>query len=89
MIGEKEVLQPTTEPTNRWVTGMMNVHEIAAASKRNESLHFGVADYSASTKSRTTNIGGPNKLYGVLTDKECAHRIFPSGGVVVENGKHY
>ena len=48
---------------------MMNVHAIAAASKRNESLHFGVADYSASTKSRTTNIGGPNKLYGVLTDK--------------------
>lgn len=50
--------------------GMMNVHEIAAASKRNESLHFGVADYAASTKSRTTNIGGPNKLYGVLTDKD-------------------
>ena len=50
--------------------GMMNIHEIAAASKRNESLHFGVADYAASTKSRTTNIGGPNKLYGVLTDKD-------------------
>jgi len=48
--------------------GMMNVHEIAAASKRNESLHFGVADYAASTKSRTTNIGGPNPGYGVLTD---------------------
>ncbi|HSE74920.1 MAG TPA: aldolase/citrate lyase family protein, partial [Dongiaceae bacterium] len=30
--------------------GMQNVHEIAAASKRNESLHFGVADYAASTK---------------------------------------
>ena len=27
-------------------------------------------DYAASTKSRTTNIGGPNKLYGVLTDKD-------------------
>jgi len=50
--------------------GMMNVHEIAAASKRNESLHFGVADYAASTKSRTTNIGGPNALYGVLTDQD-------------------
>lgn len=50
--------------------GMMNVHEIAGASKRNESLHFGVADYAASTKSRTTNIGGPNKLYGVLSDKD-------------------
>jgi len=49
--------------------GMQNIHEIAAASKRNESLHFGVADYAASTKAKTTNIGGPNRLYGVLTDK--------------------
>ena len=40
--------------------GMANVDEIAAASKRNESLHFGVADYAASTKARTTVIGGPN-----------------------------
>lgn len=48
--------------------GMQNVHEIAAASKRNESLHFGVADYAASTKARTTNIGGPNPDYVVLTD---------------------
>ncbi len=50
--------------------GMQNVAEIAAASKRNESLHFGVADYAASTKARTTVIGGPNALYGVLTDVE-------------------
>ena len=50
--------------------GMANVDAIAAASKRNESLHFGVADYAASTKARTTVIGGPNKLYGVLTDQE-------------------
>jgi malyl-CoA/(S)-citramalyl-CoA lyase len=50
--------------------GMANVNEIAAASKRNESLHFGVADYAASTRARTTSIGGPNPLYGVLTDKE-------------------
>jgi malyl-CoA/(S)-citramalyl-CoA lyase len=50
--------------------GMQNVHEIAAASKRNESLHFGVADYAASTRARTTNIGGPNPLYSVLTDKD-------------------
>jgi len=48
--------------------GMQNVHEIAAASPRNESLHFGVADYAASTKARTTNIGGPNEDYYVLTD---------------------
>jgi len=50
--------------------GMANVDAIAAASKRNESLHFGVADYAASTKARTTVIGGPNALYGVLTDPE-------------------
>ncbi len=49
--------------------GMQNVHAIAAASKRNESLHFGVADYAASTKARTTNIGGANPDYSVLTDK--------------------
>ena len=55
--------------------GMQNVHEIAAASKRNESLHFGVADYAASTKARTTNIGGANPNYAVLTDKDAAgHR---------------
>lgn len=50
--------------------GMQNINEIAAASKRNESLHFGVADYAASTKAHTTGIGGPNPMYGVLTDKE-------------------
>ena len=48
--------------------GMQNIHEIAAASKRNESLHFGVADYAASTRARTTNIGGVNPDYSVLTD---------------------
>jgi malyl-CoA/(S)-citramalyl-CoA lyase len=50
--------------------GMQNVHEISAASRRNESLHFGVADYAASTKARTTNIGGVNPDYAVLTDKD-------------------
>jgi len=50
--------------------GMTNVDEIAAASGRNESLHFGVADYAASTKARTTVIGGPNEMYGVLTDPD-------------------
>ncbi len=48
--------------------GMQNVHEIAGASPRNESLHFGVADYAASTRARTTNIGGVNPDYSVLTD---------------------
>ena len=50
--------------------GMANVHEIARASKRNESLHFGVADYAASTRARTVGIGGPNPDYAVLTDKD-------------------
>ncbi|MEM7069474.1 MAG: CoA ester lyase [Pseudomonadota bacterium] len=48
--------------------GMMNVNEIAAASSRNESLHFGVADYAASVRARTTVIGGVNENYAVLTD---------------------
>ena len=48
--------------------GMANIHEIAGASPRNEALHFGVADYAASTKARTTNIGGVNVNYSVLTD---------------------
>jgi malyl-CoA/(S)-citramalyl-CoA lyase len=48
--------------------GMANIHEIAGASPRNEALHFGVADYAASTKARTTNIGGVNPNYAVLTD---------------------
>ncbi|MGB1025472.1 MAG: HpcH/HpaI aldolase/citrate lyase family protein, partial [Rhodospirillaceae bacterium] len=51
--------------------GMANVDEIAGASPRNESLHFGVADYAASTKARTTSIGGPNKDYGVLTHPDA------------------
>jgi len=54
--------------------GMQNVHEIAAASPRNESLHFGVADYAASTKTRTTGIGGPHPEYHVLTDPDADGR---------------
>ena len=54
--------------------GMANVNEIAAASPRNESLHFGVADYAASTRARTTNIGGVNPDYAVLTDADGAGR---------------
>ena len=50
--------------------GMQNVSDIAAASKRNESLHFGVADYAASTRARTTIIGGVNPDYSVLTDPD-------------------
>ncbi|MGI9489379.1 MAG: HpcH/HpaI aldolase/citrate lyase family protein [Geminicoccaceae bacterium] len=52
--------------------GMANINEIAGASKRNEALHFGVADYAASTKARTTNIGGANPDYVVVTDPDDA-----------------
>ncbi|MBM3557708.1 MAG: CoA ester lyase, partial [Alphaproteobacteria bacterium] len=52
--------------------GMANVDAIAAASKRVESLHFGVADYSASIKARTTGIGGTNPDYVVLGEKDAA-----------------
>lgn len=51
--------------------GMQNIEAIAAASPRLESLHFGVADYAASTRARTTNIGGPNPDYGVLADPDA------------------
>jgi len=55
--------------------GMQNVEAIAAASRRNESLHFGVADYAASTRARTTSIGGANPDYAVLTDADAeGHR---------------
>jgi malyl-CoA/(S)-citramalyl-CoA lyase len=52
------------------VLGLNNIDAIAGASKRLESLHFGSADYAASAGMRTTNIGGPNKDYVVLTDKD-------------------
>jgi len=49
--------------------GMANVDAIAQASKRLEAMSFGVADYAASTRARTTVIGGVNRDSGVLTDK--------------------
>jgi malyl-CoA/(S)-citramalyl-CoA lyase len=49
--------------------GMANVETIATSSKRLEAMSFGVADYAASTRARTTAIGGVNRDSGVLTDK--------------------
>ena len=40
--------------------GITNLDNIITGSKRIESLHFGYADYAASVRMRTTNIGGPN-----------------------------
>ena len=43
--------------------GGANVMAIARSSKRLEALHFGVADYAASMRARTVNIGGLNPNY--------------------------
>jgi malyl-CoA/(S)-citramalyl-CoA lyase len=50
--------------------GMANVESIARARPdRLEAMVFGVADYAASVQARTTNIGGANPDYAVLTDR--------------------
>ena len=51
--------------------GMANVEAIAQSSRRLEAMSFGVADYAASTRARTTVIGGVNRDSGVLTDKDA------------------
>ena len=43
--------------------GMSNIKDIATSSDRLEALHFGVADYAASLRARTTIIGGLNPDY--------------------------
>jgi malyl-CoA/(S)-citramalyl-CoA lyase len=49
--------------------GMANVEAISRARPdRQEAMVFGVADYAASVQARTTNIGGANAQYSVLTD---------------------
>ena len=51
--------------------GMANVEAIAqTCPERLEAMVFGVADYAASTRARTTNIGGANPDYAVLTDPD-------------------
>lgn len=49
--------------------GMANVEQIArCCPERMEAMVFGVADYAASVRARTTQIGGANPHYGMLTD---------------------
>ena len=58
--------------------GGANVFAIAQASPRLEALHFGVADYAASLRSRTTVIGGLNPDYackGVEMDQWHAAQV--------------
>jgi malyl-CoA/(S)-citramalyl-CoA lyase len=51
--------------------GMANVEAIAQARPdRLEAMVFGVADYAASVQARTTNIGGANPDYAVLTNAD-------------------
>ena len=51
--------------------GMANVEAIAGAvPDRLEAMVFGVADYAASVQARTTNIGGANADYSILTDPD-------------------
>jgi len=53
--------------------GMANVEAISRARPdRLEAMVFGVADYAASVQARTTNIGGANPEYAVLTDPDEA-----------------
>jgi malyl-CoA/(S)-citramalyl-CoA lyase len=53
--------------------GMANVEAIARARPdRLEAMVFGVADYAASVQARTTNIGGANPDYAVLTDPDAS-----------------
>lgn len=52
--------------------GMANVEEIArCCPERMEAMVFGVADYAASVRARTTIIGGANPGYGMLTDSNA------------------
>ena len=50
--------------------GMANVEAIAQSSARLEALCFGSGDFAASTRARTTVIGGLHPDYGVLTDAD-------------------
>ena len=57
--------------------GWSNVEAIAQSSRRLEAMCFGAGDFAASTRARTTVIGGLNPDYGVLSDFDAAgHRHF-------------
>ena len=54
--------------------GMANVEAIAQSSRRLEALAFGSGDFAASTRARTTIIGGLHSDYGVLSDADTQGR---------------
>ena len=73
------------EQRNGWPTGGIGIHILIETAKgmanveaisrarpdRLEAMVFGVADYAASVRARTTNIGGANPDYAVLTDADA------------------
>src|SRR5207244_10143550 len=61
--------------------GMAHLESIARGrAYRLAAMVFGVADYAASVQARTTNIGGANPDYAVLTDPaEDGERAFHWG----------
>src|SRR6202163_705687 len=69
-VAKKRVKRIGFEALIETALGMSNVESIAQSSRRLEAMSFGVADYAASTRARTTVIGGVNKDSGVLTDKD-------------------
>jgi malyl-CoA/(S)-citramalyl-CoA lyase len=72
------------EQRNGWPAGRIGIHILIETAKgianveaisrarpdRLEAMVFGVADYAASVQARTTNIGGANRDYAVLTDPD-------------------
>jgi malyl-CoA/(S)-citramalyl-CoA lyase len=52
--------------------GLANVEAIAQSSPRLEAMCFGAGDFAASTRARTTAIGGLHPQYGVLSDRNDA-----------------
>jgi malyl-CoA/(S)-citramalyl-CoA lyase len=74
------------EQRNGWPTGRIGIHILIETAKgmanveaisrarpdRLEAMVFGVADYAASVRARTTNIGGANPDYAVLTDANAS-----------------
>jgi malyl-CoA/(S)-citramalyl-CoA lyase len=72
------------EQRNNWPAGRLGIHILIETAKgmanveaisrarpdRLEAMVFGVADYAASVRARTTNIGGANPEYAVLTDAD-------------------
>lgn len=54
--------------------GMVNIEAIAQSSRRLEALAFGSGDFAASTRARTTIIGGLHPEYGVLSDPDAQGR---------------